>query len=56
VTARHDQAAAAEHGARAQNRADIMGVGDLVEDDERAAFAGSDYEILKTRLGEGVAN
>ena len=36
VAARHDQAGGAEHGGRAQDGADVVRVGDLVEHDERA--------------------
>ena len=51
VPARHDQARGSEHGRRAQDGADVMRVGDLIEH-QQGSRAGRRREFLERGLGK----
>ena len=51
MTARHDETGGAEHGGRAQDGADVVRIGDLIEHDERPCL-GALGEFLNVGLFE----
>ena len=53
VAARHDEAGGAEHGGRAQDGADVVRVGDLVEHDQRPAARRAPARSASVGSGSG---